>query len=276
MVEKGHPQLSVRRQCELLAVNRNRLDPKVEKVLEEDLRIMRLIDEIHLNEPTFGSRQMTRALKRHHGVEIGREGTRRLMQVMGVKAIYPGPRTSKPGKGHKIYPYLLRDMKIERPDQVWCSDITYIPMGRGFCYLAVVMDWHTRCVLGWAVSTTMDVNLCLEACRMAVRTAGRTPEVMNTDQGSQYTCGEWLKALEPEVRISMDGKGRWVDNVRIERFWWSLKYEDVYLRAYGDLRELEKGLADWIRRYNTYRPHSSLDGMTPWDAYRIEVDREAA
>lgn len=268
LVDKGHPQLSVRRQCELLGVNRNRLKPPVPNLSEEDRRIMDLLDKIHLKEPTYGARMLKIILARDHDVRVGRKRLRRLMILACIHACYCKPRTSIPGKGHKIHPYLLRDRAITEADQAWCSDITYIPMGKGFCYLCAVMDWHTRAVLGWAISTTIDTNLCLEAFRRALRATGKTPGIMNTDQGSQYTAEGWTKEMDAhEIRISMDGKGRWVDNVFIERLWRSLKYEDVYLKAYGTPRELELGLSDWINRYNHYRPHSAHDGRTPWDIY---------
>lgn len=269
MVEVDHPQLSVRRQCSLLDVNRNRLEPPPERFTPEDLQIMRLMDEIHLREPCYGARRMRLVLKRDHGLEVARKRIRRLMHLMGLEACWPRPRTSLPGRGHKVYPYLLRDLVIDRPNQVWCADITYLPMGRGYCYLMAVMDWYSRKVLGWAVSTTMDVNLCLEAIRKAVREAGCYPEIMNTDQGSQFTSTEWIAELQTHegLRISMDGKGRWVDNVFIERLWWSLKYEDIYLKAYETPRDLERGVAAWLERYNHYRPHSALEGQTPQACY---------
>ena len=277
MVENDHPQLSIRAQCGLLAVNRNHLKPKRLKSSEEDELIMRLIDEIHLNEPSYGSRRMRYILGRDHGLHPDRKRIVRLMRLAEVHACYPRPRTSIPGDGHKKYPYLLRNIDIIRPNQVWCADITYIPMPIGFCYLMAVMDWYSRAALGWTISTTMDVTFCLEAWRIAVRTAGCTPEIMNTDQGSQFTSKEWIGAIEEEsVRISMDGKGRWVDNVFIERLWWSLKYEDVYLRAYGTPIEVEKGVAKWFTRYNHYRPHSVWDGKTPWDVHAGFIDEDSA
>ena len=183
-----------------------------------------------------------------------------------------------PGRGHKVYPYLLRDLEINRANQVWCADITYIPMAHGHCYLMAVMDWSSRKVLGWAVSTTMDAGLCLEAFRRAVLVAGKAPEIMNTDQGSQFTSGEWMAEMQRHegLRISMDGKGRWVDNVFIERLWWSLKYEDVYLKAYESPRALERGIGQWIDRYNSYRPHAALDGLTPDQHYAGERAEKAA
>ena len=263
MVELTHPQLSVRKQCALLDVNRNRLTSPAPKISDEDQRIMELLDRIHTAAPCFGSRRMRAVLRRDHGMHVGRRRVARLMRLAGIRPSYPRPRTSMPGKGHKVYPYLLRDIAVTEPDQVWCSDITYIPLGRGFCYLAAVMDWHTREVLGWAVSATMDVRLCLDALEMAFA-SGRRPGIFNTDQGSQYTCREWIARLECEgIRISMDGKGRWVDNVRIERPWRSVKYEDVYLRSYESPRAVALGLRTWFKRYNNYRPHSALNYTTP-------------
>jgi putative transposase len=278
MVEKTHSQLSIRRQCELLAVNRNRLEPKRPKITEEDEQIMRLMDEIHLNDPAFGARRMRDLLKRDHGLHPGRNRIVRLMRLAEVYACYPRPRTSIPGPGHEKHPYLLRNLEITHPNQVWCADITYIPMPVGFCYLVAVMDWYSRAVLGWAVSTTMDTNFCLEAWRMAVRTAGCTPGIMNTDQGSQFTSNDWLEEIKDHesVQISMDGKGRWVDNVFIERLWWSLKYEDVYLKAYETPLEVERGAMKWFKRYNDYRPHSALNGQTPWQVHEGFKDEEAA
>ena len=278
MVEAGHRQLSIRRQCALLDVNRNRLEGPAAKTSEEDLRIMRKIDELHMAEPTYGARRLCRVLNRDHGFSVDRKRVSRLMRLMEIMPCWPKPRTSAPGTGHKVYPYLLRDLVIERPNQVWCADITYIPMARGFCYLMAVLDWHSRKVLGWAVSTTMDVGFCLEAFRMAVRVAGRAPEIMNTDQGRQFTSTDWISEMgrHAGLRISMDGKGRWVDNVFIERLWWSLKYEDVYLRAYDTPRELERGVARWFERYNGYRPHTALEWRTPNQQYAGEGSRKAA
>ena len=278
MVEKDHPRLSIRRQCDLLGVNRNRLEPLAPKLSEEDLRIMRKIDELHMAEPTYGARRLRDVLNRDHGYAVDRKRVARLMKVMGIAPCWPKPRTSVPGAGHKVYPYLLRDLTIDRPNQVWCADITYMPRAQGYCYLTAVMDWYSRKVLGWAVSTTMDAGLCLEAFRMAVRTTGRAPEIMNTDQGSQFTGGDWLGEMEKHegLRISMDGKGRWVDNVFVERLWWSVKYEDVYLKAYESPLELERGLAAWLARYNSYRPHAALGGLTPNQCYAGEPKNKAA
>lgn len=269
MVEPSDPQLSVRRQCALLGVNRNRLKPSEPKKASSDLQVMRWLDELHLRFPTFGTRGLRRLLKRERGVGVGRRRLRRLMKLCRIAAIYPRPRTSAPGKGHRIYPYLLRNLKIDQPNQVWCADITYIPMPCGFCYLVAVMDWYSRKVLGWAVSSTMDTEFCLRAFRQAVSVAGTVPDIMNTDQGSQFTSSAWINEMKKhkDMKISMDGTGRWVDNVFIERLWWSLKYEDIYLRSYARPRDVEIGAGAWFSRYNAERPHSTIGDATPDEAY---------
>jgi putative transposase len=277
MIESESP-LSVRRQCQLFEVNRNRLAPPPPKLTAEDAALCRLIDEIHLEDPAFGARKIRDVLRRHHGINAGRSRVARLMRRMGVSAVYRRPRTSLPGKGeeHRIYPYLLGD-GVAGPDEAWCADITYLPVGRGFAYLVAVMDWHTRAVLSWKLSNTLDSAFCLEAFREAVRATGRTPAIFNTDQGCQFTSRAWRDCLEGHgVRLSMDGKGRWVDNVFIERLWRSLKYEEVYLKDYGDLHDLERSLGRWFERYNTWRPHQSHQGKTPWDLYRPELMKRAA
>ena len=237
---------------------------------------MRLIDAQFLETPWYGSRQMTRHLRRD-GHEVGRKRVRRLMATMGLMPIYQRPHTTVPHPEHRIYPYLLRGLVVDRPNQVWCADITYIPMRRGFLYLVAVMDWTTRKVLSWRVSNTMDVAFCVEALREALTRFGR-PEVFNTDQGSQFTSVEFTDVLRTaEVRISMDGRGRWMDNVFIERLWRSLKYECIYLHAFETGSELRAGLTRWIGYYNTRRPHSSLAGHSPDDAYGAPgVERLAA
>ncbi len=276
LVERDHPALSVRRQCELLGVNRNRLNPQVPAPDEAELHLCRILDELHVREPTFGTRKLCHVLERDHQIGVSRKRLRRIMRRLNIRAVYPGPRTSLPAPGHAVFPYLLRGLKITVPNQVWCADITYIPMKRGYCYLFAILDWHSRYVLSWALSTTMDTSFCVSAFREAVRRTGCTPEIFNTDQGSQFTSQEWVGELlsHPGLRISMDGKGRWVDNVFIERLWRSLKYEDVYLKAYDTPRELERGLAQWFLRYNTYRPHQALGMKTPSDVHY--QNREAA
>jgi putative transposase len=269
LVEPSDSQLSVRRQSALLGVNRNRLTPPEPKASITDLQIMRMLDELHLRFPAFGTRGLKRLLKREEGLNVGRNRIRRLMRLARISAVCPRPRTSAPGKGHRIYPYLLRKMDILRPNQVWCADITYIPMAKGYCYLVAVMDWYSRKVLGWELSTTMDSAFCLRAFRAAVAVAGRAPEIMNTDQGAQFTSTDWIEEMKKHegLKISMDGKGRWVDNVFIERLWWSLKYEDVYLKSYETPRDVGRGVGVWIGTYNTERPHSSIEDRTPDEAY---------
>jgi putative transposase len=191
------------------------------------------------------------------------------MKRMSIEAVYPRPKTSKPAPGHKIYPYLLRDMDVNSPDQVWCADITYIPMARGFGYLVAIMDWKTRAVLAWRLSNTLEVSFCIEAFHEAVRVAGRAPDIFNTDQGCQFTCRAWIETLEAAgVRVSMDGRGRWMDNVFIERLWRAVKHEGVYLWAHTDLVELEQALEKWFAAYNLWKPHRCLEMLTPWHAYR--------
>jgi len=228
---------------------------------------MRLIDEQFLETPWYGSRQMARHLRRE-GYTVGRKRVRRLMAMMGLEPIYQRPRTTIPHPGHRIYPYLLRETVIDRPNQVWCADITYIPMRRGFLYLVAVMDWSTRKVLSWRVSNTMDVEFCIEALEEALARYGR-PEIFNSDQGSQFTSPRFTGVLQAAgVRISMDGRGRWMDNVFIERLWRSLKYECIYLHAFETGTDLRAGLTSWIAYYNTRRPHSTLAGRTPDEAYK--------
>ena len=276
MVDSSHSQLSVRRQCALLGVNRNRLTPPEPKTSATDDVLMRHLDELHMRYPTFGTRGLCCLLRRLTGDRVGRKRVRRLMQLMRLSAVYPRPRTSAPGKGHRLYPYLLRHIKVCRPDQVWCADITYIPMPKGHCYLVAIMDWYSRKVLGWAVSTTLDTDFCLRALEQALETAGTVPEIMNTDQGCQFTSDAWIEALKGRgIRISMDGKGRWLDNVFIERLWWSLKYEDIYLRSYATPRAVAAGVSNWFSLYNQNRPHSALDGATPTEVYRGQA-KEAA
>jgi putative transposase len=266
LIEPGHGRLSIVRQCELVSISRSSFYYQPVGETAENLALMRLIDAQFLETPWYGSRQMARHLRRD-GHEVGRKRVRRLMGVMGLVPIYQRPRTTVPHPEHRVYPYLLRDLAVERPNQVWCADITYIPMRRGFLYLVAVMDWATRKVLAWRVSNTMDVAFCVEAVQEALARFG-CPEIFNTDQGSQFTSSEFIEVLRAAgVRISMDGRGRWVDNVFIERLWRSLKYECVYLHAFETGSELRAGLLRWIGYYNTGRPHSTLGGRTPDEAY---------
>lgn len=266
MIEPGHAQLSVVRQCELVSISRSGFYYQPASETPLNLTLMRLIDEQFLETPWYGSRQMARHLRRA-GYSVGRKRIRRLMAKMGLVAIYQRPRTTVPHPDHQVYPYLLREMVIERPNQVWCADITYIPMRRGFLYLVAVMDWSTRKVLSWRVSNTMDVEFCIEALAEALARFGR-PDIFNTDQGSQFTSPRFTGVLrDAGVRISMDGRGRWMDNVFIERLWRSLKYECIYLHAFETGSALRAGLAYWIGYYNARRPHSTLAGQTPDEAY---------
>ncbi len=231
-----------------------------------NLELMRLIDEQHLETPWYGARQMARHLRRQ-GYGVNRTRIGRLLRLMGLSAIYQKPNTSKPHPQHKIYPYLLRGMKISKPNQVWCADISYIPMRRGFLYLVAIMDWASRKVLSWRLSNTMDADFCVAALDEALARYGK-PEIFNTDQGSQFTSDAFIGTLKnADIRISMDGKGCWVDNVMIERLWRSLKYECIYLHAFESGSEVRQGLKKWIDFYNTQRPHSSLDDKTPSEAY---------
>jgi putative transposase len=266
MVDSEFPKLSIMRQCELLQISRSSYyyDPKGESDL--NLKLMRLIDEQFLKTPFYGSRQMARHL-RGQGHKIGRKRVQRLMRRMGISAIYQAPKTSTPHPEHKIYPYLLRDVLITRPNHVWCTDITYIPMHRGFLYLVAIMDWASRSVLSWRLSNSMDSGFCVEALEEAIARYG-IPEIFNTDQGSQFTSYDFTQVLKDNgIKISMDGKGRWMDNVFIERLWRSLKYECVYLHDYQTGSEAREGIGHWIEFYNLDRPHSSLRDSTPMEMY---------
>jgi putative transposase len=266
MIDPDHPELSIMRQCELASISRLGFyyQPAGETPL--NLELMGLIDRQFLETPWYGSRQMARHLRRE-GYPVGRKRIRRLMAKMGLEPIYQRPRTTVPHPGHQIYPYLLRDMVIERPNQVWCADITYIPMRRGFLYLVAVMDWASRKVLSWRVSNTMEADFCIEALEEALERFGK-PEIFNTDQGSQFTAPQFTGVLRAaDVRISMDGRGRWMDNVFIERLWRSLKYECIYIHAFATGSTLRAGVRDWIGYYNARRPHSALAGRTPDEAY---------
>jgi putative transposase len=266
LVEPGHPALSVRRQCELLGLSRSSLYFEPGGVSAEDLRLMRLIDEQYTACPFYGSRRMTICLTRQ-GEEVNRKRVQRLMRVMGLEAIYPKPRLSMAGKGHRIYPYLLRGVKVERRDQVWSADITYVPMITGFMYLAAVIDWYSRYVVAWRLSNTLDGSFCTEMLEDALR--GRKPEVFNTDQGVQFTAAAFTGKLESAgVAVSMDGRGRALDNVFVERLWRSVKYEDIYIRGYDTVPDLHRGLARYFGFYNDERPHQSLDYRTPAAVYR--------
>lgn len=269
LVNERDPQLSLRKQCQLLGVARSSVDYQRVPESAEDLELKRLLDEIYLSDPCLGSRRLVTVLQRDHDRKVNRKRLQRLRREMGYEAIWCQPRTSIPKETHRKFPYLLRTLNIERPDQVWCADITYVPMPQGHAYLCAVMDWHSRKVLGWELSNTMDTGLCLRALNQAVRNTGHTPEIFNTDQGCQFTSEEWITRLtQLGVKISMDGRGRWMDNVFIERLWRSVKYEEVYLREHATLPALETGLDRWFERYNTWRPHQALGNLTPDRVYQ--------
>jgi putative transposase len=266
LIEAGRPDLSVRRQCELLGLSRSSLYYEPAGETDENLRLMRLIDAEYKAHPFYGSRRMTAWLGRQ-GEEVNRKRVQRLLRVMGLEAIHPKPRLRVAGRGHRIYPYLLRGMAFERSDQVWSADITYVPMRSGFMYLAATMDWYSRVVIAWRLSNTLDGGFCMEMLEEALG-RGR-PEVFNTDQGVQFTASSWTSRVESAgTAVSMDGRGRCLDNVFVERLWRAVKYEDVYLRGYEGVPQLEQGLVRYFRFYNEERPHQSLAYRTPWEAYR--------
>ena len=261
MIDRGH-ELALTRQAKLLKLSRSSVYYRPRPVSPADLAIMRRIDELHLEYPFAGSR-MLRDLLRGEGIQTGRQRVARMMKRMGIEALYRRPNTSKPAPGHKIYPYLLHGLAVRRVNQVWAMDITYIPMARGFVYLAAVVDWFSRRVLSWRVSITMEVEFCLEAVEEALARHGK-PEIFNTDQGSQFTSQDFTGLLLGNaIAISLDGRGAWRDNVFVERLWRSVKYEEVYLRAYDSVGEARAALGRYLDFYNRKRPHSSLDARTP-------------
>jgi len=259
---------SIRRQCELLEISRTAYYYEPCPETEENLRLMRKLDELHLENPVYGSRRLTVMLRRE-GHAVNRKRVTRLLGVMGIEAIYPRRCLSQPGEGHEIFPYLLDEVEINGPNQVWCSDITYIPMQYGFMYLVAVMDWWSRYVLSWSLSNTMEAEFCIRAWEQALAEAGQAPLISNTDQGSQFTSPGFIDAVQSAgVEVSMDGRGRWIDNRFIERLWRSVKYEDVYLNDYGDGLSADRGLRRWFEKYNQARPHQALDNATPLEWYR--------
>lgn len=265
-IDFDHPELSVREQCRLLGVHRSNVyyDPVPES--QENLRLMRMMDEEHLKRPFRGSRQMVDFFV-DRGLVVNRKKVQRFMRKMGIEGLSPRRRTTLCREGHQVYPYLLRNLEINRPDQVWCCDITYIPMQLGFLYLVAVMDWFSRYVLSWRLSNSLEVDFCVEALEEAL-SFGR-PEIFNTDQGSQFTSREFTGALKSQdIAISMDGKGRAIDNVMIERLWRTVKYEEVYLKEYVTGTDCKKGLASYFDYYGHERRHQSLDRQTPWAVYR--------
>ena len=260
--------LSLRRQCELLGVSRSSYYYEPCPESPENLRLMRRLDELHLEHPVYGRPRLTVTLRRE-GWRVNEKRIGRLMKVMDLEAIYCKPGTSTPQPGHEIYPYLLRHKAITGPDQVWCADITYIPMKHGFMYLMAVMDWWSRFVLAWELSNTLDAAFCVQAWQVALARGTQPPLIANTDQGAQFTSGEYVGAVqEAGVLVSMDGRGRWMDNRFVERLWRSLKYEDIYLRGYEHGRELRQGVGNWFGDYNDYRPHQALGYATPAEVYR--------
>lgn len=268
-VEKNHPNLSIQRQCDLLGLCRSsfyRNSPVDGRESPENLELMRIIDKEYTDHPFYGSRQMCNVLRRQ-GYKINRKRVQRLMRRMGLQSVAPKLGTSKPHPGHKVYPYLLRNLIIDHPDQVRCTDITYIRMAGGFVYLTAVMDWYSRFVLSWEVSVTMDTEFCVSALERSLRLYG-TPEIFNTDQGAQYTSKEFTGILHDNgAKISMDGKGRAMDNIMIERLWRTVKYEEIYLKEYKNVSELKAALKKYFHFYNYERPHTSLGGKSPVDIY---------
>jgi putative transposase len=264
-VERGQPEISVRRQCELLGVNRSGLYYEPVGESAENRFLMRLLDEQYTRTPFYGSRRMTAWLATE-GHKVNRKRVSRLMEGMGLQAVYPKPKLSQPGEGHRIYPYLLRATTVERVNQVWSTDITYIRMAEGFLYLVAVMDWFSRFVLSWSLSLTMEVEFCVKALKRALR-RGR-PDIFNSDQGAQFTCEKFTGELtERQIAISMDGRGRCMDNIFVERLWRSLKYEEVYLKDYASVGEARAGIARYFQFYNHERLHQSLDYRTPAAIY---------
>jgi putative transposase len=272
MIDREHA-LPLTRQSEILELSRSSLYYKAVPVSRRDLELMRLIDELHLKYPFMGSRSIRDQLQ-GMAHKVGREHVNTLMKKMGITALYRKPRLSQPHPDHKVYPYLLKGVEITRANHVWATDITYIPMARGFCYLVAIMDWASRKVLAWRLSNTLDASFCVEALEEALARYG-TPGIFNTDQGSQFTSEAFTGVLERHgIKISMDGKGRWMDNVFIERLWWSVKYQDVYLKAYSSIAAARQGLGDYFTFYNCQRPHKGLDRRTPDDVYWSTLPQE--
>ena len=275
-VKREAPALPVTRQCELLALPRSTVYyERQPPVSAEDLMVMRRIDALHLRYPFMGSRRRRDELGKL-GHAVNRKRVQRLMRLMGLEALYPRKRTSVPNKAHRLFPYRLRNLVIDRPNQVWAADITYIPMARGFLYLVAVVDWYSRSVLAWRLSNSMEADFCVEALEEAMVRYGK-PEIFNTDQGAQFTSEAFLTVLERnQIRISMDGRGRWMDNVFVERLWRSVKYEEVYLKAYESVAEARGSLAKYFAFYNHERGHQSLNRQTPWQVYTARTFAQAA
>jgi putative transposase len=265
-IDRQHA-LPIIRQCTALDICRSSAYRSPGGINDAELELMRKIDVLHLRHPFKGSRRLRDDLWDDYGLQVNRKRVQRLMRAMGIRALYPGAKTTRPNPQHKVYPYLLRDLKVEQVNQVWCTDITYIPMRKGFLYLVAIMDWHSRKVLSWRLSNSLDTAPCIEALEEAIAKHGR-PEIFNSDQGCQFTSDDFVRVLKGNgIKISMDGKGRWIDNVFIERLWRSLKYEEVYLKAYDTVRQAEEGIGVWLTFYNQDRRHASLSRMTPDQVY---------
>jgi putative transposase len=274
MVVRGHRKVSMRRQCELLCVNRSTVYYESRLDDSDAIRLMQLIDEQHLKTPFFGSRQMAHWLSEREGYAINRKRVQRLMQIMEVRAIAPRPSTSKPHPQHKVYPYRLRGIEVTRANQAWAADITYLPMARGFGYLMAIIDWHTRMVLAWRLSNALDARFCTEALDEALARWG-APEIFNTDQGTQFTSDAWIERLKTNgIEISMDGRGRCFDNIFIERLWRTVKHEEVYLHAYEDLGDAREHLKRYFEFYNDERPHRAHGGWSPSAAYHQSLQEQ--
>jgi putative transposase len=265
-VDRTH-ELPISRQCLALDISRSCAYRKLTGVSDDDIDLMRKLDELHLKRPFKGSRRLRDDLWDNHGLQVNRKRVQRLMRLMGIRALHPGAKTTRPNPQHKVYPYLLRELEINRVNQVWCTDLTYIPMRKGFLYLVAIMDWHSRKVLSWRLSNSLDAAPCVEALEEALANYG-TPEIFNSDQGCQFTSEDFTEVLKDNgIKISMDGRGRWMDNVFIERLWRSLKYEEVYLKAYDSVAQARRGIDDWLMFYNEERRHASLGRMTPDQVY---------
>ena len=265
-VDRAH-ELPINRQCLALDISRSSAYRKPAGVSADDIDLMRKLDELHLRRPFKGSRRLRDDLWDNYNLQVNRKRVQRLMRLMGIRALHPGAKTTRPNPKHKVYPYLLRELEINRVNQVWCTDLTYIPMRKGFLYLVAIMDWHSRKVLSWRLSNSLDAAPCVEALEEALTNYG-TPEIFNSDQGCQFTSEDFTDVLKDNgIKISMDGKGRWMDNVFIERLWRSLKYEEVYLKAYDSVAQAKQGIDDWLMFYNEERRHASLSRMTPDQVY---------
>ncbi len=259
---RNSDKLPIKSQCQLLNLSRSSVYYQNKEQPAPELKLMQQIDEVHLKYPFYGSRRIRDWLE-NDGQIVNRKRIQRLMRIMGIHTLYPRKRTTQPDKGHRVYPYLLRGLKIERSNHVWATDITYIPMAKGFLYLVVIMDWYSRKVLSWRLSNTMDSGFCVEALNEAIDRYG-APEILNTDQGVQFTSHDFTDVLQANnITISMDGKGRWIDNVFVERLWRSLKYEEVYLKAYQSVQEARNGIQNWLQFYNSERRHQALGRQTP-------------